>query len=82
MIPIGGMLTILTAKPRGKCIHFSHYFSFQLTTSFAFPLPKELSFEEINEKENVNFDRGVVNSEEEPCTNNIFFKRICRTIYH
>ena len=66
MIPIGGLLTILTAKPKGKCIHFSHYFSFQLTTSFAFPLPKKLSFEEINEKENVNFDRGVVNSEEEP----------------
>ena len=52
-------LTILTAKPKGKCIHFSHYFIFQLTTSFAFPLPKELPFEEINEKENVNFYRGV-----------------------
>ena len=50
MIPIGGMFTILTTKPKGKCIHFSHYISFQLTTSFAFPLPKELSFEEINAK--------------------------------
>ena len=49
MIPKGGMLTILTAKPKGKCIHFSHYFIFQLTTSFAFPLPKELPFEEIND---------------------------------
>ena len=59
MIPKGGILTILTTKPKGKCIHFSHYFIFQLTTSFAFPLPKELPFEEINEKENVNFYRGV-----------------------
>ena len=59
MIPKGGMSTILTAKPKGKCIHISHYFIFQLTTSFAFPLPKELPFEEINEKENVNFYRGV-----------------------
>ena len=59
MIPKGGMSTILTAKPKGKCIHFSHYFIFQLTTSFAFPLPKQLPFEEINEKENVNFYRGV-----------------------
>ena len=59
MIPKGGILTILTTKPKGKCIHFSHYFIFQLTTSFAFLLPKELPFEEINEKENVNFYRGV-----------------------